>query len=103
MNRKIASLILAVFALVPLTARADVVMDEATKKATARGLEWLAVRQNADGSFSDSGYSHNTAVTGFAVLAFMSQGHLPNQGLYGPEVSRAAKFLIASDALTKVT
>jgi len=71
-------------------------MDEQTKKATAKGLEWLARAQNADGSFSDGGYSHNTAITGFAMLAFMSQGHLPNQGLYGPEVSRAAKFLMAS-------
>lgn len=76
--------------------RADVVMDEATKKATARGLEWLARNQHADGSFSDGGYSHNTAITSFAMLAFMSQGHLPNQGLYGPEVAKAAKFLLAS-------
>ncbi|MCE9529574.1 MAG: terpene cyclase/mutase family protein [Planctomycetes bacterium] len=75
---------------------ADVVMDDATKKATARALEWLAKQQSPDGSFSDGGYVHNTAITAFAALAFMSQGHLPNQGLYGPEVAKAAKFLIAS-------
>jgi hypothetical protein len=75
---------------------ADVKMDEPTKKATARGLEWLARQQNPDGSFSDGGYSHNTAITSFAMLAFMSQGHLPNQGLYGPEVAKAARFLMAS-------
>jgi hypothetical protein len=91
-------LTVAVLVLLTLSpaVRAEVVMDEDTKKATARALEWLARAQNADGSFSDGGYSHNTAITGFALLAFMSQGHLPNQGLYGPEVSRAAKFLIAS-------
>jgi prenyltransferase beta subunit len=77
-------------------ARADVKMDEPTKKATARALEWLARQQNPDGSFSDGGYTHNTAITSFAMLAFMSQGHLPNQGLYGPEVSKAARFLMAS-------
>src|SRR5262249_9224484 len=32
----------------------------------------------------------------FALLAFMSQGHLPNQGLYGPEVAKGARFLLAS-------
>ena len=52
-------------------------------------------QQNADGSFSDGGYAHNTAITAFAMLAFMSQGHLPNQGQYGPEVAKAARFLIA--------
>ena len=77
-------------------ATADVKMDDATKKATARALEWLARQQNTDGSFSDGGYTHNTAVTSFAMLAFMSQGHLPNQGLHGPEVAKAARFLIAS-------
>ncbi len=76
-------------------ASADVKMDEKTKKATAKALEWLAARQNQDGSWSDGGYSHNTAITAFALLAFMSQGHLPNQGQFGPEVSKGARFLIS--------
>ena len=75
-------------------------MDEATKKATAKALEWLATKQNADGSFSDGAYAHNTAITAYAMLAFMSQGHLPNQGKYGPEVAKAARFLMASPAPT---
>ena len=71
-------------------------MSDSTKKATAKALDWLARQQNEDGSFSDGGYAHNTAITGFAMLAFMSQGHLPNQGTYGPEVSKASKFMIAA-------
>src|SRR5262245_60664140 len=71
-------------------------MDEPTRKATARALEWLAARQNVDGSWSDSRYQHNTAITAFAMLAFMSQGHLPNQGLHGPEVAKGCRFLMAS-------
>src|SRR5262245_45904009 len=74
----------------------DVKIDEATKKAIDRGLEWLAARQGQDGSFSDGAYQHNTAITSFAMLAFMSQGHLPNQGLYGPEVAKAARFLVSA-------
>src|ERR1700677_2419571 len=76
-----------------LRAGAEVKMSEATKKATARALSWLKEKQNEDGSFSDAGYDHNTAITGYAMMAFMSQGHLPNQGLYGPEVAKAARFL----------
>jgi hypothetical protein len=72
-------------------------MSDATKKATARALAWLKDRQNPDdGSFSDGAYAHNTAITAFAMLAFMSQGHLPNQGQYGPEVAKAARFLMAA-------
>jgi hypothetical protein len=82
--------------LSPALSATEVEMDEPTKKATARALEWLAKQQNSDGSFSDGGYIHNTAITGYAMLAFMAQGHLPSQGLYGPEVAKAARFLIAS-------
>src|SRR6266700_1846164 len=77
-------------------AKQEVKMDEDTKKATARALEYLAGKQNTDGSFSDGPYQHNTAITAYAMLAFMSQGHVPGQGHYGPEVSKAARFLMAS-------
>jgi prenyltransferase beta subunit len=74
----------------------EVKMDEDTKKATARALEYLASKQNSDGSFSDGPYIHNTAITAYTMLAFMAQGHVPGQGHYGPEVSKAARFLMAS-------
>ena len=77
-------------------AKNEVKMDEETKKATARALEYLAGKQNSDGSWSDGAYIHNTAITSYAMLAFMSQGHLPGQGHYGPEVAKAARFLMAS-------
>jgi hypothetical protein len=71
-------------------------IDEATRKATAQALQWLAGKQNADGSWSESRFPHNTAITSFALLAFMSQGHLPGQGQFGPEVAKGSKFLLAS-------
>src|SRR5262245_41715460 len=89
-------LFVAIVLMCPTVARADATIDEETKKAIGRALDWLASKQNSDGSYTDGGYVHNTAITSFAVLAFMSQGHLPNQGLYGPEVAKAARFLMAS-------
>ena len=71
-------------------------LDEPTRLALEKGLGWLASKQNPDGSWSDGGYAHNTAITSFAVLAFLSQGHLPGQGKYGAEVQRASRFLVAS-------
>ncbi len=97
--RRLFLFLFAVSVLAVPSARAQekrVEMDEATKKATAKALEWLKDRQNTDGSFSDGAYAHNTAITAYAMLAFMSQGHLPSQGQYGPEVAKAARFLVAS-------
>src|SRR5262245_24095658 len=93
--RRLLPIALLLFAAIPVRAD-EVKIDEPTKKAIARGLEWLAARQNQDGSFSDGAYQHNTAMTSFAMLAFMSQCNLPNQGLYGPEVAKVARFLAAS-------
>jgi squalene cyclase len=77
-------------------AKDEVKMDEPTKKATAKALAWLATQQNADGSWSDGKYAHNTAITSFALLAYLSQGHLPNQGQFGAEVAKGMRFLLAS-------
>src|SRR5262245_52682013 len=74
----------------------SVKMTSAGKLACKKALAWMAARQNADGSWSESRYPHNTAITAFALLAFMSQGQLPGQGEYGPVVAKGAKFLIAS-------
>jgi squalene cyclase len=70
-------------------------MPEKARKATARGLAWLATKQNTDGSWSDSRYPHNPAITAYALLAFLSQGHLPNQGTYGKHIARGARYLIS--------
>jgi hypothetical protein len=71
-------------------------IDEPTRRATVQALKWLASKQNDDGSWSDGRYANNTAITSFALLAFMSQGHLPNQGEFGSNVVKGARFLITS-------
>jgi len=71
-------------------------LDATTRKAVDRGLEYLKDKQNTDGSWGDSRYPNNTAITGFAMLAYLSNGHTPTQGLYAPEVAKATRFLIAS-------
>jgi hypothetical protein len=90
--------VLVVLAAAPLPATPvdEVKMNEPAKKAVAKGLAYLAANQNPDGSWSDGRYAHNTAITGFALLAFLSQGHLPSQGQYGAEVAKGMRFLIAA-------
>jgi Prenyltransferase and squalene oxidase repeat len=92
------ALAFAFFVAVPLSAqdKKKGQIDDDVKKSTAKALEWLATKQNSDGSWGDARYPNNTAITGFVLMAYMSQGHVPNQGKYGPEVAKGARFLIAS-------
>jgi prenyltransferase beta subunit len=64
-------------------------MDDKTKQAVDKALKWMADQQAGDGSWG------NTAITSFAILAFMSNGHVPNQGLYGKEVSKGVRYLLS--------
>jgi hypothetical protein len=71
-------------------------MSDEGKAATKKAFEWLVAKQESDGSWGDSRYPHNTAVTGFVLLAFLSQGHTPNHGPYGEAVAKGVRFLLAS-------
>ena len=77
--------------LLPGVARAEetVKIDERTKKSIDKALAYLKDKQDRDGSWG------NAAITSFALLAFMSNGHVPNQGLYGPEVAKGVRHLLA--------
>ena len=85
----------AVAALTAPAGRAadPVKIDARTEKAVDKALDWLQSKQDKDGCW---GRSNQTAITAFVLLAFMSDGHLPNQGKYGPEVAKGARFLLAA-------
>lgn len=73
----------------PEAERDRVKMDDRTKLAVEKALKWMKDQQAADGSWG------NTAITAFAMLAFMANGNVPNQGKYGPEVSKGTRYLLA--------
>jgi hypothetical protein len=68
----------------------NVKMDEATKKAVDKALKYLAEKQENDGSWG------NTAITGFVLLAFMANGHMPNQGDHGKAVAKGVRNLCST-------
>ena len=69
-----------------------VVMDDRTQGSVQRALMYLKGAQAADGSWG------NSAVTGFALLAYLSNGHLPDRGPFGPTVARGVRHLLACGA-----
>lgn len=63
-------------------------------QAVERGLEYLAARQNAEGSFGNSGaYGATAAITALSGIAFMADGNLPGRGKYGDNVRKAVEFI----------
>ncbi|MDB6172688.1 MAG: hypothetical protein JWL59_1999 [Chthoniobacteraceae bacterium] len=60
-----------------------------------RALAWLAVQQNADGSFSapDNAQPGSTSL---AVMAFLSKGHLPGEGPYGARIEKGIDYVLRS-------
>lgn len=71
----------------------------ALEASVAKGLAWLARQQAPDGSFGNQQqWGPNVAVTSLSALAFMSDGHLPDRGAYGPVVSKALQYILSNAA-----
>jgi len=63
------------------------------EESVDRGLSWLASQQTADGRFPGM-ESAQPAITSMAVMAFLSRGHLPDQGPYGTRLTKAIDFVL---------
>ncbi len=73
---------------------AEEMMTPKAREAIQQALEYLAARQNEDGSFGLSGYSQNVGVVGLAGMAFMSSGSTPGRGPYGQQVNRCVDYIL---------
>jgi prenyltransferase/squalene oxidase-like repeat protein len=72
----------------PLT---ELKIVERVTKATDRALEYLAAKQQPDGS-----WHRNHAVNALALLAFMGRGHTPGRGPYRDVLEKGKKYLLAT-------
>ncbi|MEX2287325.1 MAG: hypothetical protein WD648_09565 [Planctomycetaceae bacterium] len=66
--------------------------------AVDRGLVFIAKQQSLDGSFPTEA-SGQPAVTALCVIAFLSRGHIPNEGPYGKQLVRALDYVLDAQAL----
>ena len=67
-------------------------INPAAQRAIDQGLQWLASRQNDDGSFGLGAQRGNAAICGLCGMAFMSGGSTPGRGPYGDHVAAGRRL-----------
>jgi Prenyltransferase and squalene oxidase repeat len=72
----------------------EVVVDAQRQELIDGALRWLATQQAADGSWNRNG-SDRAAITAYVLHAYMAAGHLPGEGKFGPQLTRALDFMIS--------
>jgi hypothetical protein len=95
MIRRFAAL-LALFTLVGGVHAEPSKQDENSKRVDAaikNAIQFLAKSQNADGSWS-AGRGQDPAISGLAVMAFLSAGHVPGEGPYGKTVEKGVRAVL---------
>lgn len=65
------------------------------ERGVDRGLKYLIQTQLPDGSFNGLPRDE-PGITGLCMLAFMSRGHRPGEGVYGEKLSRTVNYLLKS-------
>jgi hypothetical protein len=90
---------LVLLAVAPARAAEDPSRNEKVDRAIERGLEHLQVTQDkTEGCWRDRASRPNPAVTGLAVMAFLSAGHVPGEGRYGAVVEKGVRWLLRKQA-----
>ena len=70
------------------------VTADATERAIANGLEYLARTQKENGSYPGQ-YGDSAAIPALAGMAFLAKGHLPGSETYGERINRAVDYVIS--------
>jgi len=73
----------------------EVELTREGKASIQMALQYLAVRQRADGSFSGN-MGQATGIVAAGLLAWMAAGNLPGEGQYGKQVAKGIDFLLNS-------
>jgi hypothetical protein len=72
----------------------EIPISPEVEKVIEKALGFLAIRQNADGSWSD-GYGKNVGINSLILMAFMSMGNLPGEGKYGDVVAKGVDWIMS--------
>jgi len=73
--------------------RPDAARTKPVDDAVEKGLAFLKNNQRDDGHWA-LGRQRNPAITGLCVMSFLSAGHVPGEGKYGPTIEKAIKAVL---------
>lgn len=82
---------LVIVSLLVAPVRADVTVDPATEQVIDGALRYLATQQLPNGAW---GTQHQAAITAYAIMAYITAGHLPGEGPYGQQLDNGLRFLL---------
>lgn len=68
---------------------------QSIENSVDQGLAWLIRQQRPDGSFQ-SNMRDEPGISGLCLMAFLSRGHLPGEGPYGPQLAKTVQFILDS-------
>lgn len=78
-------------ALLAAPLRGEVSVDPATEQVIDGALRYLATQQLPNGAWSNE---HQAAITAYALMAFITAGHLPGEGPYSQNLENGLRFLL---------
>jgi hypothetical protein len=79
---------------VPCARSAEAEDREAVDQAVERALEYLQRTQQSNGAWIGEGNQRSPAITGLAIMAFLSAGHVPGEGKYGETVAKGVDWVL---------
>jgi hypothetical protein len=95
MRREILAVVLLFAATLPVRAAEDADRDARVDRAIERGLQTLKIMQDkSEGCWRDRSNRPSPAVTGLAVMAFLSAGHVPGEGRYGTVIEKGIRWVL---------
>ncbi len=88
------ALVMVLIGLSPLMAEERTARQKQVDKSIVEALEFLAQEQQPSGAWKVDAYGESTAATSLAVMAFLSAGHVPDEGRYGKAIRRGIEWVI---------
>src|SRR6266851_9635310 len=67
---------------------------EAVDQAVERALEYLQRTQQTTGAWIGENNQRSPAISALAVMAFLSAGHVPEEGKYGETVAKGIDWVL---------
>lgn len=79
--------------LLPQPASAQPPPRDRLEESVAKALGFLQTMQETDGSWHVNG-EKNPGISALAIMAFLSAGHVPGEGPYGPTVEKGIRWVL---------